>query len=218
MSRLNHYACDIEHPRGRGRPWPGNHRPGCPVAEGHDLGAKISSCRACAREYRQPDFVPAINPFVATPKVRRRRADHPHYACVLPPEAHPVQRGVGRDHRAGCQVAEGHEVGAAAGSMTCRACRAATQRRTWRAGVLRREFGLTVAQYEERLQAQNGVCAICGQKQEKSLAVDHSHESGALRGLLCKTCNLGLGTFNENPERLRSAAAYLERWASPKDD
>ena len=59
--------------------------------------------------------------------------------------------------------------------------------------------------------AQGGLCAICGRKQpEKWLAVDHDHETGVIRGLLCSRCNSGLGQFKDNPDRLRLAADYLE--------
>lgn len=61
--------------------------------------------------------------------------------------------------------------------------------------------GLTVAQYDELLKAQGGVCAICKRpesilhhgKNNQVLAVDHDHDTGAIRGLLCFGCNIGLG-------------------------
>ncbi|QSM04369.1 hypothetical protein PROPHIGD43A-4_59 [Mycobacterium phage prophiGD43A-4] len=56
--------------------------------------------------------------------------------------------------------------------------------------------------------AQRGKCAICGDAPE-SLVVDHNHETGAVRGLLCNNCNRCLGLLKDNIEVLTSAAAYL---------
>jgi hypothetical protein len=50
-------------------------------------------------------------------------------------------------------------------------------------------------------------CFICG---EPSEALDHCHETGEIRGPLCRNCNVGLGLFNDNSERLTAAARYLE--------
>lgn len=56
-----------------------------------------------------------------------------------------------------------------------------------------------------------GVCAICGGIDEhRSLAMDHCHETGVVRGALCMGCNTGLGQFKDNPGLLRKAVAYLE--------
>lgn len=54
------------------------------------------------------------------------------------------------------------------------------------------------------------VCAICGST-EKRFHVDHSHQTGVVRGLLCGPCNHTLGLMQDEPARLRAAAAYLER-------
>ena len=59
---------------------------------------------------------------------------------------------------------------------------------------------------------QGGKCAICGTQYVlglKRLALDHCHETGRIRGLLCGSCNRGLGLFRDNPERLRKAIEYL---------
>lgn len=75
---------------------------------------------------------------------------------------------------------------------------------------------MTVAEYEALLAAQNGVCAICRQPERLTrggrrvrLAVDHHHGSGRLRGLLCAACNLGLGSFADDVDRLVAAIEYL---------
>src|SRR5687768_13778244 len=64
---------------------------------------------------------------------------------------------------------------------------------------LRRRFGITIEQYEQLLEAQGGVCGICGRPPGKlRLAVDHNHETGEVRGLLCSDCNTAIGLLREN--------------------
>ena len=63
--------------------------------------------------------------------------------------------------------------------------------------------------YDALLALQGGVCAICSKN--RPLGVDHCHLFNEVRGLLCDKCNLGLGMFDDDPDRLRAAADYLER-------
>jgi hypothetical protein len=74
-------------------------------------------------------------------------------------------------------------------------------------------WGLSDGEYDSMLEAQGGGCAICGEtcKSGRSLAVDHDHASGQIRGLLCGDCNRAIGMMADSPERLRSAADYVER-------
>jgi hypothetical protein len=65
------------------------------------------------------------------------------------------------------------------------------------------------AEYELMFSMQNGVCAICNQKSVHKLAVDHNHETGEVRGLLCKQCNVGLGMFKEEIRWLENAIQYI---------
>jgi hypothetical protein len=85
---------------------------------------------------------------------------------------------------------------------------------------LQRNYGITLAEYEERLRMQGGVCAICGTEPmladrvdarwvDSLLVVDHCHETGVVRGLLCSTCNLAIGYLKDDPNRMLSAAAYV---------
>ena len=76
---------------------------------------------------------------------------------------------------------------------------------------LKKDFGLTVEEYNKMLEVQNGVCAICGNTDPagRQLAVDHDHDTGDNRGLLCGVCNPGIGYFRDDPELLEAAARYL---------
>lgn len=74
------------------------------------------------------------------------------------------------------------------------------------------KYGLDDAMYAALKEWQEGGCAICGAsdgRTGKSLNVDHDHETGATRGLLCQNCNVGLGNFQDSPRLLRIALAYL---------
>lgn len=75
---------------------------------------------------------------------------------------------------------------------------------------LKKQFGLTQAEYERRLEEQGGGCAVCGNPPGKtSLHVDHDHDTGALRGLLCMRCNNALGLFREQPQLLENGMRYV---------
>lgn len=80
---------------------------------------------------------------------------------------------------------------------------------------LKRHYGITPECYATQLQAQGGVCAICRTDDPKDrwgiFAVDHDHETGAVRGLLCGPCNRALGNMQDDVTRLERAAAYLQR-------
>ncbi|MDE2096323.1 MAG: endonuclease VII domain-containing protein [Patescibacteria group bacterium] len=91
--------------------------------------------------------------------------------------------------------------------------------------ALRASFGIGISEYTKMLEAQNGVCAICGRPEARlrngrpqSLCVDHCHTTGRLRGLLCSACNRSIGLMKDNAQRLRAAAEYLERHQSARSD
>lgn len=91
---------------------------------------------------------------------------------------------------------------------------------------LKTNHGITPEIYQAMFDAQGGVCEICGNPEKKAredgtlypLSVDHCHktrnggESKGIRGLLCSACNIGLGKFDDEPDLLRKAAAYLEKY------
>lgn len=82
----------------------------------------------------------------------------------------------------------------------------------YRAGLLRRLYGLSIAQYEAIWVSQGLACAICQSTdpgRKGVFAVDHDHETGRVRGILCGNCNNGLGRFKDKYESLVRAAEYL---------
>lgn len=69
--------------------------------------------------------------------------------------------------------------------------------------------------FQRTLTEQGGGCAICGRapvEGEKSFHIDHDHGTGMVRGVLCGTCNPGLGLFADDVARLEEAIAYLRHW------
>lgn len=91
----------------------------------------------------------------------------------------------------------------------------------------RRQYGITVSDYDAMLRAQNDQCAICGAKESRFwkkgvspvprlLAVDHDHVTGAVRGLLCGDCNVGMGAFRDDPFLVMRAAQYLFSHKMPR--
>ena len=74
-------------------------------------------------------------------------------------------------------------------------------------------YNLTKEQYDKLLELQSGGCAICKQecKSEQRLSIDHNHDTNEVRGLLCKSCNAGIGQFKEDEDLLLNAIEYLKR-------
>ena len=77
------------------------------------------------------------------------------------------------------------------------------------------KFGITYIDFCEMEEAQNHVCAICGEfethRRGQRLCVDHNHETGIVRGLLCHHCNTGLGLLGDSTQTLQNAINYLEK-------
>ncbi|MFE2563042.1 endonuclease VII domain-containing protein [Streptomyces mirabilis] len=103
----------------------------------------------------------------------------------------------------------------------CRDCQASKRRAGYYADLemarLRKrasQFGITLEHLQELIKDQSNGCAICGKQCStgKALALDHDHETGAFRGLLCANCNRGIGYLQDSPDIARSALAYLEKW------
>ena len=83
-------------------------------------------------------------------------------------------------------------------------------RKSNRKDGLKRKYNLTVEEIDQIEIEQKGLCLICSRK--KKLVVDHCHNTGSVRGLLCENCNRGLGLFAEEIEWLLNAAQYIAKW------
>lgn len=83
-----------------------------------------------------------------------------------------------------------------------------------------KKYGLTVEDYDNLFEEQEGKCLICGSKEAGRanvayrLFVDHCHSTGKVRGLLCHNCNAGLGHFKDSEELLNKAIRYLNENSS----
>ncbi|WP_399883076.1 endonuclease VII domain-containing protein [Streptomyces sp. BBFR51] len=128
----------------------------------------------------------------------------------------------GRNVRPRVEVPEGHKLCRTCGEIKphsewtrnrtasdglatlCKSCKAAQGR----AGHLKRQYGITEAERDALIASQGGVCCIC--LAAPAAHVDHCHETGRVRGVLCFSCNAALGQFKDRPDAIRRAAAYVE--------
>lgn len=101
--------------------------------------------------------------------------------------------------------------------VKCKACQTAYEKANYgpgrgrpgaRARYFRQTYGLTEDQLAARKVDQGCVCAICGEHRG-ALVVDHDHQTGAIRGLLCHQCNRGLGMLGDSVDSITAALAYL---------
>jgi hypothetical protein len=70
------------------------------------------------------------------------------------------------------------------------------------------KYGIGADEVDELIRRQGGVCAVCRKREAKQ--VDHDHETGAVRGIVCLLCNAAMGAFHDDPDLIRRAIAYVE--------
>lgn len=81
--------------------------------------------------------------------------------------------------------------------------------------MLRTKYNISIEQYNEKLAQQDGRCAICDKHQnelKQTMRVDHNHQTGKVRGLLCSVCNKAIGSLRENTILLQNATDYLNHY------
>ena len=104
---------------------------------------------------------------------------------------------------------------------TCKKCHA-TKSKAWvtanpektkqyrRRAKLKDKYGISIEMYDSMFEQQKGVCALCNKPHKRRpLNVDHCHQTGKIRGLLCDKCNMGIGLFDDNPALLEKVKDYL---------
>ncbi|MFF4758042.1 endonuclease VII domain-containing protein [Streptomyces sp. NPDC001292] len=166
----------------------GEHRPRAAFARNKSMRDGLQAyCRECAAAYHQER------------QVARGRNVRPR---VRLPEGHKYCRT--------CDQIKPHSEWsrnrtASDGLATLRkACKAAEGR----AGHLKRQYGITEAERDEMVASQMGLCVIC--LKAPAVHVDHCHNTGKVRGVLCFNCNSAIGKLGDDPDAVRRAAAYLE--------
>lgn len=111
-------------------------------------------------------------------------------------------------------VARDKRSGRVAHCKECDRARWAARSDDERRALVARKYGISVAEWDAMYLAQNGLCAICGQPppvDSRGLVVDHDHDTGLVRALLCQKCNIGVGHFDDDPNLMRRAAGYIEQ-------
>jgi hypothetical protein len=93
-------------------------------------------------------------------------------------------------------------------------CSVVCRRRRRRRAELQQKYSVELERYEEMWTAQEGACRICSggllsRSKDSFASVDHCHQTGRVRGLLCHRCNLAIGQFGDDPALLLRAAEYL---------
>jgi hypothetical protein len=98
----------------------------------------------------------------------------------------------------------------------CKDCQAAVKKEMaayYRGKHLEYKYGMTHEQYESMLEEQDHKCAVCGIEEKYAensrLCIDHNHDTGQVRGLLCKKCNQAIGLLQDNADFCDSAGKYL---------
>ena len=151
-------------------------------------------CRAC---YRRAQRRGELDSYPLTPQVGRHSltevdVERATAVCAI---CGPTSIRVRRDGKA-------HEC------MTVRSRNRGIGSEAWPARIKRR-YGLSVDDYAKLWLEQDGACAIC--LVDADLFIDHCHDTGEVRGLLCHYCNAALGLMRDDPARLLRAIDYLPR-------
>ncbi|MFF9361327.1 endonuclease VII domain-containing protein [Streptomyces griseoluteus] len=148
-------------------------------------------CRECVAKYSASHY-----------RRRREAAGKSVRERVQAPPGHKLCRSCGevKPH------SEWHRNASASDGLStrCRTCRAERGRQDH----LKRRYGLSESERDALIPSQGGVCCIC--LSAPPAHVDHCHETGRVRGVLCFSCNAALGQLKDRPDAIRRAAAYVE--------
>ena len=87
----------------------------------------------------------------------------------------------------------------------------ASHKKEYRSKNMERSYGITLEEYNKMVKNQNGKCAICGTSPKETLTIDHDHNTGKVRQLLCRFCNAALGLAKEDINILESMIKYIHK-------
>lgn len=164
-------------------------------------------CRACyARLYRSEDFV-AQTPAAIHHRLSDVDVDLMEATCSICGPVRVMRKSKqGGKFRYKCRTTE-----VARSRKRAKARRESTEYdpAAQRRYELKRLYGLSEEDYNAMYAAQNGCCAICRKLSKTVLHVDHCHETGRVRGLLCFPCNTSIGRLGDRLESVLAAAEYL---------
>jgi Autographiviridae endonuclease VII len=206
LRQRENYQRDPEKARAKSRDWYHNNK--------ERACESIRKSRQKHKEQRRQDY---LDRYASDPEFRvRQKAIWKKWVSANPDKRRAIKRAWWTANRKALNAARC----AAYRDDPARRDRARQKTAEWhrqnpgrlRASHLKIKYGITVQVFEEMMASQDGRCAICRiEITGKKLCVDHDHETGGIRGLLCAMCNLTLGKFNDDPTRFRTAADYLER-------
>jgi hypothetical protein len=163
------------------------------------LRAAVLTCAHCAKEFPNPILQGPDRKF-CSPLCKEQywRAEYQRRRQAAPPRA-CIKCGGPVAHRTGRAV--------------CADCRIDDRTRPYKRALhLKRTFGITIDDFDRMLAEQGGRCAICRAESPGSRGdwpVDHDRVTGQVRGLLCNSCNLGIGYLQHDPEIIMAAARYI---------
>ena len=189
--------------------------------------ARQWACPVCVREANARSRAKKIAMGLTTTGKHRERMRKAHPTGHRIPQAE-AGAFIGPKEQCGCGLVKRYYWNGRRYSGRCNPCdhasrsqkqhkQAAARNRRW---MLKKRYGITVEQYELLLERQGHRCAICersepvgvtkaGHDGEKKWHIDHCHESGEVRGLLCGECNKGLGQFRDDKVSIQKALEYL---------
>lgn len=178
----------------------------------------MKRCRKCGETRPEAEFymkagkpIARCKPCIRTQALERRSADREKARQYM---REYEKRNPGRRSGRKNEWYHANKERAYAAARAREAANPEKYQRIRRNAHLKREYGITLDEYESMLTVQDGRCAICGTTEpggHGTFAVDHCHKQGDIRELLCQPCNTGIGMLGEDPDRLLAAALYLLR-------
>lgn len=171
-----------------------------------DLEPLVRTCRLCGHEGPEGDFCKSTKSWCIPCNKERQKVYQARWRAKNPEKVREYKRNHARRYYARNKEAK---------QEYWRSYRRKNPDVSLRSG-LKYRYGLSLDQFREMESRQAGLCLACGRRPKSPLVIDHCHDTGEVRGLLCRGCNTALGLTAEDPKILRGLATYLEEkpWQS----